>query len=95
MPFSAIAERASPMLVADGPALDADIAICFRTLRTSSGLKMVSAMVHPQLAANHSRCHVLPNAYTPLGGADAAAVLDDGDIARQSSASPSYPVFTF
>jgi len=80
------------------PSADAaDIAICFRTLRTSSGLKMVSAMVHPQLAANHSRCHVLPNVYTLAGGADAAAVLDDGDIARQSSASPSpsYPVFHF
>jgi len=58
-------------------------ATCRRTLSTSRGLKSVSAIVHPQLAANHSRCHAAAGDEAGTGerggGADEASDSGDDD----------------
>ena len=48
------------------------MATCLRTLSTSKGLNIVSAIVHPRLAASHSRCHGVM--YVVLGGGDGVVI---------------------
>jgi hypothetical protein len=63
------------------------MATCLRTLSTSKGLNSPSAMVHPQLAASHSRANV-GGTHTGAGGGGGGGADDEGDADACACAMP-------